>query len=136
MHACQLFVHNCTSSRRGRGGRRGVRESGVVELDVRAGEAEEKPPAPHARGVVRGRRRAEDDALTFHIALKYFAENKSVQEIANELRLERTFISRRLQEAKLRGMVHILVTPPAAVHELRGLERRLKAPFPPHQATV
>ena len=83
-----------------------------------------------ARPSIRSRSRAEDDALTFHIALKYYVENKTAQEVADELRLERSFVSRRLKEARLRGMVHILVTPPVQLQELRGLERRLKSQFP------
>jgi DNA-binding transcriptional regulator LsrR (DeoR family) len=78
----------------------------------------------------------EDDALTFNVALKYYSENKTTQEVADELRLERSFVSRRLKEAKLRGMVHILVTPPASIQELRGLERRLKSQFPLAEVTV
>jgi DNA-binding transcriptional regulator LsrR (DeoR family) len=98
------------------------------------------PPAPvpagAARARSRARSRAEDDMLTFHIALKYFTENKTAQEVADELRLERSFVSRRIKEAKLRGMVHILVTPPVRVQELRGLERRLKSHFPLKEVTV
>jgi DNA-binding transcriptional regulator LsrR (DeoR family) len=56
--------------------------------------------------------------------------------VADELRLERSFVSRRIKEAKLRGMVHILVTPPAQVQELRGLERRLKSQYPLKEVTV
>ena len=89
-----------------------------------------------SRATPRGRTRAEDDALTFHIAVKYFSEGKTAQEVADELRLERSFVSRRLKEARLRGMVHILVTPPAQVHELRGLERRLKSQYPLKEVTV
>jgi DNA-binding transcriptional regulator LsrR (DeoR family) len=82
------------------------------------------------------RTRAEDEALTFHIAWKYFCEEKTTQEVADELRVERSFVSRRLKEARLRGMVHILVTPPVRVQELRGLERRLKSQFPLAEAVV
>jgi DNA-binding transcriptional regulator LsrR (DeoR family) len=89
-----------------------------------------------ARSTSRGRSRAEDDALTFHVALKYFVEGKTAQEVAEELRLERSFVSRRLKEARLRGMVHILVTPPMQLQELRGLERRLKARYPLREVTV
>jgi DNA-binding transcriptional regulator LsrR (DeoR family) len=84
----------------------------------------------------RTRSRGEDDALTFHIALKYFVEGKTAQEVADELRLERSFVSRRLKEARLRGMVHILVTPPVQMQELRGLERRLKSQYPLKEAVV
>jgi DNA-binding transcriptional regulator LsrR (DeoR family) len=93
-------------------------------------------PAASHHGRGRRRPRAEDDALTFHIALKYYAENKTAQEVADELRLERSFVSRRLKEAKLQGMVHILVTPPVRVQELRALERRLQSQFPLREATV
>ena len=89
-----------------------------------------------SRPSIRSRPRAEDDALTFHIALKYYVENKTAQEVADELRLERSFVSRRLKEARLRGMVHILVTPPVQLQELRGLERRLKSQFPLKEAVV
>jgi DNA-binding transcriptional regulator LsrR (DeoR family) len=89
-----------------------------------------------ARPSLRTRSRAEDDALTFHIALKYYVEGKTAQEVADELRLERSFVSRRLKEARLRGMVHILVTPPVQLQELRGLERRLKSQFPLKEAVV
>ena len=82
------------------------------------------------------RARAEDEALTFHIAWKYFCEEKTTQEVADELRVERSFVSRRLKEARLRGMVHILVTPPVRVQELRGLERRLKSQYPLAEAVV
>jgi DNA-binding transcriptional regulator LsrR (DeoR family) len=82
------------------------------------------------------RTRAEDEALTFHIAWKYFCEEKTTQEVADELRVERSFVSRRLKEARLRGMVHILVTPPVRVQELRGLERRLKSQYPLAEAVV
>jgi DNA-binding transcriptional regulator LsrR (DeoR family) len=82
------------------------------------------------------RSRAEDDALTYHVAWMYFAEGKTTQEVADELRVERSFVSRRLKEAKLRGMVHILVTPPVRVQELRGLERRLKSQYPLSEAVV
>ncbi len=80
--------------------------------------------------------RTDEDALTFHIALRYYAEGKTAQEVADELRLERSFVSRRLKEARLRGMVHILVTPPVQLQELRGLERRLKAQYPLKEVTV
>lgn len=90
----------------------------------------------HSRAGSRTRSRAEDDALTFHIALRYFAEGKTAQEVADELRLERSFVSRRIKEAKLRGMVHILVTPPVLVQELRGLERRLKSQYPLTEVTI
>jgi DNA-binding transcriptional regulator LsrR (DeoR family) len=86
--------------------------------------------------VARTRSRAEEDALTFHIALKYYVEGKTAQEVADELRLERSFVSRRLKEARLRGMVHILVTPPVLVQELRGLERRLKSLYPLKEVTI
>ena len=56
--------------------------------------------------------------------------------MADELRVERSFVSRRLKEARLRGMVHILVTPPVRVQELRGLERRLKSQYPLAEAVV
>jgi len=88
------------------------------------------------RVTARTRSRAEDDALTFHIALKYYVEGRTAQEVADELRLERSFVSRRLKEARLRGMVHILVTPPVLLQELRGLERRLKSQFPLKEVTV
>jgi DNA-binding transcriptional regulator LsrR (DeoR family) len=82
------------------------------------------------------RSRVEDDALTFQIALRYYVEGRTAQEVADDLRLERSFVSRRLKEARLRGMVHILVTPPVQLQELRGLERRLKAHYPLKEAVV
>lgn len=84
----------------------------------------------------RARSRADDDALTFHIALKYYVESKTAQEIADELRVERSFVSRRLKEARLRGMVHILVTPPVRLQELRALERRLQSEFPLKEVAI
>jgi DNA-binding transcriptional regulator LsrR (DeoR family) len=94
------------------------------------------PTGQPGHGPARSRTRAEDDALTFHIAVKYYTEGKSTQQVADELRLERSFVSRRLKEARLRGMVHILVTPPVALQELRGLERRLRSEFPLQDAIV
>ena len=57
-----------------------------------------------AKGTARGRTRAEDDALTFHIAVKYFSEGKTAQEVADELRLERSFVSRRLNSPYFRQL--------------------------------
>ena len=99
--------------------------------DLENGEVRASPPVSP-----RTRSRAEDDALTFHIALNYYVEGRTAQEVADELRLERSFVSRRLKEARLRGMVHILVTPPIQLQELRGLERRLKAQFPLREVVV
>lgn len=98
---------------------------------IRAPRGLAEPPAG-----ARTRAKSEDDALTFHIALKYFTENMTAQEVADELRVERSFVSRRLKEAKLRGMVHILVTPPVNVQELRALERRLRSQFPLKEVTI
>jgi DNA-binding transcriptional regulator LsrR (DeoR family) len=94
------------------------------------------PQEPAPRLANRARSRAEEDALTFQIALQYYVDGRTTQEVADNLRLERSFVSRRLKEARLRGMVHILVTPPTLVQDLRGLERRLKSQFPLQEVTI
>src|SRR5688572_3469557 len=93
-HVLRVFVRNVAPPTR-------LCRSARLCNDGRVSAIDELLSRPSSRT----RSRAEDDALTFHIALKYYVESKTAQEVADELRLERSFVSRRLKEARLRGMV-------------------------------
>ena len=77
----------------------------------------------------RASRGAASDDLTFLIARKYYVEGKTAETVAGEVSLEVTAVRRRIREARDRGMVHILVTPPPSYTELAELRLRVQSRF-------
>jgi deoxyribonucleoside regulator len=77
---------------------------------------------------------ASEHRLLVRVALLYYEENLTQEEVAQRLSLSRTKVVRLLQEARRAGIVQIRVHAPQTSH--RELERRLEARFGLLQAVV